>query len=101
MNQVKQPEDSSSAWQFTKGMVVSNVALVTVLIKSGVISPSDVIEVLDGYIEIFTNKCPENLALIEPIKLTKDMITTLYPANGTELSATSKAVWVADFIGEA
>ncbi len=94
-----QSKESSAAWQFTKGMVVSQFALTTSLIKAGVITVEDVVKELDSYISIFSENFPDSETLIEPIKLTKDMILKAFEK--PIKSGDDRFTWFADFIGQA
>lgn len=92
-------KESLSAWQYAKGMVLSYLALTTVLIKSGVIAAEDVIKELDLFINTFTERYPDSIELIETMKLTKDVILELNPQN--KASHNIPFAWISNFIGHA
>jgi hypothetical protein len=96
---MSESKESLSAWQYTKGMVLSYIALITALIKSGSIAAEDVIKELDVFINIFTERYPDSIELIETMKLAKDIILELYPQN--KASDNTPFAWVSDFIGHA
>ena len=84
--------------KFSKGILISQLALVTSLIKAGVLTVKDVTNDLDDYIEIFTENYPDE-EIKEPIELIKGMILKAFEK--PRESDRDRLVWVADFVGEA
>jgi hypothetical protein len=83
--------------KFSKGIIISQLALATSLINAGVLTVEEVIDELDNFINIFTVEYSDD-AIKEPIELIKSMILKSYekPKLGTATFS-----WVADFAGEA
>lgn len=95
---MNQENKDSIAWQYTKGMALSYAALATSLIKSGTIRSEDLIKELDSYIDIFTKLHPDAVAMIETMKLVKDILLQLYKNNP---SSDPPVKWLNDFVGNA
>jgi hypothetical protein len=86
----------SDSWQYTKAMMLSYVALVKTLSKSGIIAPTNVIEELDRYI-FLAERSPDNVLMTGTMKLVRDCISDL----GAETSITHTLAWFTNFIGNA
>ena len=92
-------DESSIPWQYTKGMTLSYAALATALINFEIITAEELIKELDVFINSFTEHYPDSIAIIETIKMVKDTILKLYPANA--ISREPTFAWISDFIGNA
>jgi hypothetical protein len=91
-------DESSIPWQYTKGLVLSYMALATALIKAEAITAEDVIKEIDMYIDIFTERFPDDLAIIETMKMAKDGILNLY---SEKTSGSDPFIWLSGFTGNA
>jgi hypothetical protein len=91
------PHESSESWKFTKGMILSYLALTSTLINSGVITADAVLHELDRLISHFTTNYPDSIEIIETIKLTRDGISNTLTSNNSE----DDTLWFSDFIGNA
>lgn len=88
--------ESSEPWQYTKGMCISYLALVTALIESGTIAADDVIKQLERYIALIENLLsdkPDKPAVVETMKMVRDAVLKLK-------SSGDDTLWFSDFIGE-
>jgi hypothetical protein len=70
-------DESSVRWEMIKGVVFSQLAIVSTLINAQVISKEDVFNELEKFISLMTELHPGAVFFLEPAKTLRDAISTL------------------------
>jgi len=80
--------------KYTQGMILSYVALVSALVRSGTIKTEDVIAEIDVFITLLTTTHPDSTEIIITMNIARDAILSYHPKDDNTL-------WFSDFIGNA
>jgi len=93
-------DESSIRWAMIKGVILSQLAIIKTLMRTGAISKKDILKELDAFIDSILEAHPDAIMFyLEPMRTLKDAISLL-PDDGSS-SIFDSEFWLSDFIGKA
>ena len=91
--------EQTESLSYTKGLIISQIALTTILIDSGAITSENVIDSLNAYVNYLAKHRPDDSGVAEPIKMIRDFFVDRHLKDDELPIIPNK--WLIDFIGQA